>query len=362
MESVIQNIEKTDGIRMTWNIIPVEKYSHTKSNIPLAFLYSPSLEVPQIETDPIFCQNLNCRSILSPYNNIENNSWTCFFCKRRNFIKSEIKDFGSLPSTVEYISKQLSTNVVYFILLDICYFDDERQKLGVDAVINTLKGLPEECIVGFITFGTNVELYDLSNQEIRKTYLFSGRKEYETIKNKTFTKCFSRKNEAIELIHQLISKKDPFPVLKGYRQIRCTGAALSLAHAISTEHPIVKYMIFTQGPCTMGPGTIASLSLSDNIRSYDDILRGKSIYSKNAADFYSKLAKKIAENGHSVDILATTLYDVGIYEMRSLTDLTGGMIVMAQDFNYEIYNSSCIKNRNTGFNAKLNTREYLRIK
>lgn len=350
MESIIQDIEKKDGIRMTWNILPIQKQDYSKQPVPLAFLYSPSIECPQIESEPIFCLNSQCRSIFSPYNTVENNTWTCLFCKRRN-LTNNIPQIEA--TTVEYVIKESNITPVFFILLDLCYFDDERQKLAIDAVTTTIKSLPDDCLIGFMTFGTNIELYDLKSKEIRKTYLFSGKREYENLRNKAFSSCFTNKNDSLEFVSELITKRDPFPVLKGYRQIRCTGSALSLAHSISTEFTIVKYLIFTQGPCTLGPGTIASMCLSDGVRSYNDILRGKSIYSKSASEFYLKLGQKIFASGHSVDILSTTLYDVGIYEMRPLTDLTGGIIIMAQDFNYEIYISSCLKNRNTGFGAKI---------
>lgn len=138
---------------------------------------------------------------------------------------------------------------------------------------------------------------------------------------------------------------DPFPTVNGNRKIRCTGASLSLVKSILTplNNRPVKYLLFTQGPCTLGPGTICSISLKEGIRSYTDILHGKSLYYSAASAFYTKLASQIAAIGHSIDIFAATLYDVGIYEMKSLAHNTGGLIIMAQDFNRSVYLSSIYK-------------------
>lgn len=46
----------------------------------------------------------------------------------------------------------------------------------------TLSLLPEEALVGLITFGTNVMVHELGFAECPKSYVFKGSKEYAAVK------------------------------------------------------------------------------------------------------------------------------------------------------------------------------------
>lgn len=46
----------------------------------------------------------------------------------------------------------------------------------------TLSLLPEECMVGLITFGTNVMVHELGFADCPKSYVFRGSKEYAPVK------------------------------------------------------------------------------------------------------------------------------------------------------------------------------------
>lgn len=366
----------------------MEKTEYSRQSVPIACLYSPRKDTRLLDYEPIFCHSQNCRAVLNPYCGINFNThdWTCVFCNKRNILPNHYKDINNenlVPeiveanSTIEYLmGRESSFPPVFFIMLDIGFFDEERGITAVEAALTIFENLPKDSMVGFLTFGTNIELYDLSSNVVRKTYLFSGKKEYSTSslgnllkikgkENNVINKFVMKKSISQPLFLEILNdiKSDPFPILNGYRQVRCTGSALSFAYSVLGgifQDTAVKYFLLTQGPCTFGPGTVASISLKEGIRSYNDILRGKANYQKSATEFYTKLAEQMSASGHSVDILATTLYDIGIYEMRALPDMTGGIIVMAQDFNRSVYLSSCQKNIrssdgiiNSVFNAKL---------
>lgn len=388
MEETLREIEKRDGVRMTWNVWPIQKTEYTKQAVPIACLYSPRRDAVQLSYEPVFCQAPACRAILNPYCtvNFQTQDWCCAFCRKRNLLPAHYKDITPsdlVPelveenTTVEYLlNREVPLPPVFFIILDTCFFDEERRRLAVDTVRSVFSALPEDALVGLVAFGTNIELYDLSSTKVRITYSFSGKKEYtaESLARLAGTKrkeggvvnrFLMRKSDCSALFHEILEEVrcDPFPVMTGCRQVRCTGSALSFASAVlgsAFQDTAVKYFLFTQGPCTFGPGTVAAVSLSESIRSYTDILRDKALYCKSASAFYARLGKAISSQGHSVDILAATLYDVGIYEMRPLVEATGGLVVMAQDFNRDVYLSSCLKSvQSTGgamdvvFNAKM---------
>ena len=58
---------------------------------------------------------------------------------------------------------------------------------------------------------------------------------------------------------------------------------------------------------------------------------------KKAIKHYDGLAKRAAENGHAVDIYSCALDQTGLLEMKALTNLTGGFMVMGDSFNSALF-------------------------
>ncbi|EPR78651.1 SEC23 protein [Spraguea lophii 42_110] len=371
MEETIKEIETIDGVRMTWNVIPNKKTKIDDFIVPVACLYTPLQGEPTLlDYEPVFCTS--CRAILNPFSeiNYEKRDWTCPLCSKRNMLPNHYREISSddLPpelisdnTTVEYIlTKEANFPPVFVFLIDICTFDEERHKLLMESVKVTFDNLLDDSLVMLVTFGTNIELYDFDS-EIKSTYLFSGgvsyqKNIYEKITGKKETKdhlllgkFIKKKSLVKDYFTRTIEalKQDLFPIADGKRPIRCSGSTISFGVSMAENmfsDTALKFFLFTEGPCTFGPGTIASLSLKDVIRSGDDILKGRSIYTKPAQEFYNGLAKRMSENGYSIDIICATLYDVGLFEMKALTDQTGGIIIMAQDFDSNVLLSSCRKN------------------
>ncbi|WUR02275.1 protein transport protein SEC23 [Vairimorpha necatrix] len=104
----------------------------------------------------------------------------------------------------------------------------------------------------------------------------------------------------------------------------------------------VKYLLFTQGACTYGPGTVTSIKFKEKGKN-DHVDENDTSYNKSATKYYSDLGNRIMDLGHSLDILACTIEDIGINHLEKLCSLTGGFLIMAQDFNGEVYSSSCKK-------------------
>jgi protein transport protein SEC23 len=159
-------------------------------------------------------------------------------------------------------------------------------------------------------------------------------------------------------------QKDPWPVANDKRALRCTGVALSVAIGLmetSFQNSGGRIMLFAGGPATEGPGMVVGPDLRDTMRSHHDIDRDNIKYYKKAHKFYESLAKRAAHNGHIVDIFAGFPDQVGLLEMRSLSNSTGGHMILTDIFTSSMYKQSFLRvfdkddqdNLLMGFNASL---------
>ncbi len=83
-----------------------------------------------------------------------------------------------------------------------------------------------------------------------------------------------------------------------------------------------RVMLFCGGPATEGPGMVVSSELRERIRSHHDIDKDNAKYYKRAIKFYETMAKRAAGNGHTIDVFAGCLDQVGFLEMKGLANLT----------------------------------------
>lgn len=88
-EEYIQQNEDRDGVRLTWNVWPSSRIEASRLVVPLACLYQPIKErpdLPPIQYDPVLCTRNNCRAILNPYCQVDYRAklWVCNFCFQRN--------------------------------------------------------------------------------------------------------------------------------------------------------------------------------------------------------------------------------------------------------------------------------------
>ena len=66
---------------------------------------------------------------------------------------------------------------VFLFVVDTCVDEEELAHLR-DALQQTLNLLPEDALVGLITFGTLVHVHELGFTDCPKSYVFRGEKEY----------------------------------------------------------------------------------------------------------------------------------------------------------------------------------------
>ena len=140
-------------------------------------------------------------------------------------------------------------------------------------------------------------------------------------------------------------RMDPWPAEAGQRPQRCTGVAVSAAVSLletNFANTGARVMLFTAGPCTVGPGQMVSRDKEEAMRSHSDLEKesANTKYSKKAQKHYAAVAKRAVAAGHVVDIFACALDQVGLMEMRPLLERTGGYTVMSESFTGNIFKQS----------------------
>lgn len=141
-------------------------------------------------------------------------------------------------------------------------------------------------------------------------------------------------------------QRDPWPVANDKRPLRCTGVALSVAVGLletSYANTGARIMLFAAGPSTEGPGMVVGPELREPIRSHHDIERDNIKYYKKATKFYDNMAKRTSHNGHIIDIFAGCLDQVGLLEMKSLANTTGGHMILTDSFTSSMFRQSFVK-------------------
>eukprot|EP01027_Heterolobosea_sp_BB2_P019598 GEZU01027552.1.p1 GENE.GEZU01027552.1~~GEZU01027552.1.p1 ORF type:complete len:670 (-),score=209.29 GEZU01027552.1:37-2046(-) len=379
--------EATDGVRWSWNILPATRLEASRMVVPTGALYTPLKAIeglPLLQYDPVVCKT--CRGVLNPYCRVDYHGsklWICPFCYSRNQFPPHYADIDEQNrpaelyeqyTTVEYILQgRVAPPPVFIYVVDTCLSDDELDALR-DSLLMSLNLLPDNAIVGLITFGTTVQIYELGYPDCNKAYVFSGTKELavQQIQDQLglrppfgagaqgrapppslsganqqatgasrflqpLSECeFTLTNIIEELQH------DPWIVPSDSRSCRCTGAALSAAISLlESTYPNTgaRIMMFLGGPCTVGPGMVVETKLADQIRLHNDLKTNSSSarHFKNAVKYYQGLTQRAVNAGHAIDIFACNLDQVGVLEMKSCTDETGGVLFITEAFSEPIF-------------------------
>ncbi|VAH94099.1 unnamed protein product [Triticum turgidum subsp. durum] len=327
-------LEARDGVRMTWNVIPGTKQDAASCVVPVSAMYTPlnpNPAIPVLPYAPLRCRI--CRSILNPFSVADFGSkmWLCPFCFQRNHFPQQYSAVSqsNLPTelypeccTVEYMAAAEAGPVsppVFLFVVDTCMIEEEIGYLK-SALAQAVELLPDHSLVGFITFGTYVQVHELGFGLLPKSHVFKGTKE---------------------LIEEL--QKDPWPVSADQRASRCTGAALSVAASllgICVPGSGGRIMAFIGGPSTEGPGSIISKPLSDPIRSHKDLDKGSAPLYNKAVKFYEEIGSQLVHQGHVLDLFACALDQVGVAEMKVAVERTGGIVVLAESFGHSVFKDS----------------------
>ncbi len=285
-------------------------------------------------------------------------------------------------TTVEYElqSVQPSGPPVFLFVVDTCLDEEELAHLR-DALQQIFNLLPEEALVGLITFGTLVNVHELGFHDCPKSYVFRGDKEYSSQKVQDMLNIAPTRgggagqqqaqqqggvnaaggrqsaigryllpaSECTFALEQVLQdlQKDPWPVEAGNRVQRASGAALSVAIGLLESSNIPKQgsriMTFVAGPSTIGNGKIVNLSKKESIRGHTDLAKSQAPLHKPAVEYYTNLSNRAMAIHSVVDVYACSLDQTFALEVRHLVARTGGMIVLADKFNQSVFRESLRK-------------------
>jgi len=392
--------EALNGARMSWNIWPSTRLDATRIVVPLGCLYTPlkaTENLQLLEYNPVICRGRDCGAVLNPccFVDFHSKSWTCPFCVQRNAFPQHYAEHiteVNLPaellpmcSTIEYIIPQtVCTPPVFLLMLDIAVIEEELDQ-AKDSLQQSLAMMPQNALVGFITFGAMVYVHELASTTLPKAYAFRGTKEYSA-QQVAYQLGFGKNqvqgagtqaagrflmpvSECEFALNSLLDDltRDAWP-LGGHdrRPFRCTGSALSVAVGlIESTYPqsSARVVVVVGGACNMGPGAVVGEELKETIRSHLDLQRDNdnAKYTKKALKYYTTLASRAVSAGFAVDFFACSLDQVGLYEMKVVADKTGGYMVMSDSFSMSVFKDSFRKMfdcdeqgyLNLGFNGKL---------
>ncbi|XP_010278785.1 PREDICTED: protein transport protein SEC23-like isoform X2 [Nelumbo nucifera] len=381
------DLEAHDGIRMPWNVFPGTKQEAASCVVPVSAIYTPLKPFPNMPVlpySPLRCRT--CRSVLNPFSTVDymGQIWICPFCFQRNHFPPHYASISqdNLPpdlfpqyTTIEYEAPTDKTAVppVFLFVVDTCIIEEELGFLK-SALLQAIDLVPDDSLVGFITFGTYVHVHELGFGLIPKTYVFKGSKEISQDQILEHMKFFAKKPKPITgvtsasgprdgLTAESIARfllpasecefaltsvleelqKDPWPVQADQRAIRCTSTALSVATSLlgaCVPGSGARIMAFIGGPSTEGPGAIVSKSLSEPIRSHKDLDKDSAPFYQKAVKFYEALSKQLVNQGHVLDLFVCALDQVGLAELKVAVERTGGLVVLAESFGHSIFKDS----------------------
>uniref|UniRef100_A0A2N9F8U0 Protein transport protein SEC23 n=1 Tax=Fagus sylvatica TaxID=28930 RepID=A0A2N9F8U0_FAGSY len=344
-------LEAQDGVRMAWNVIPGTKQEAINCVVPISAIYTPIKTFPNLALlpySPLRCRT--CRSVLNPFAIVDfvAKIWICPFCFQRNHFPpnySSISD-DNLPgelfpqyTTIEYVQEQQQqVSPVFLFVVDTCIIEEEMGYLK-SALSQALNLLPDNSLVGLITFGTLVHVHELGFAQISKTYVFKGSKDVskdqllehlnffakkpkpttgviagarDGLSSESISRFLLPKAECEFALNSVLEElqKDPWGVPADQRSTRCTSTALSIAASLlgaCVPGSGARIMAFIGGPSTEGPGSIVSKNLSEPIRSHKDLDKDSAPLYHKAVKFYEGLSKQLVHQGHVLDLFACAL-------------------------------------------------------
>ncbi|KAL3582521.1 hypothetical protein D5086_016853 [Populus alba] len=358
-------LEAIEGLRWSWNAWPTTKNQVSSLVIPLSIMCTPlmqSTELPILTYDPLICTR--CAAVLNPYARVDYQSriWVCPFCYNRNPFPISYSGIGetNLPAelfptynTVEYKIDKVDSKFRSNLHLGYGWsngFSSSNVSLSSMMSAGTPRSiggagaggeLPENALVGLITFDAMVRVYDLGFSDCSRVVVFHGGREVSSEQTQQFLGIYSAKQQQQQLGKSPVIQKLGFllpvsecefnittaieeicslaVVMPGHRPQRCTGAAISVALGLLEGCSVntgSRIMIFTSGPATLGPGIVVDSDLSNAIRTHGDLINGHASYYSKSCSFYNQLSQRLSDASVVLDLFACSLDQVGAAELK----------------------------------------------
>ncbi|XP_057959560.1 protein transport protein SEC23 G isoform X2 [Malania oleifera] len=344
------------------NTFPRSYVGISETNLPAELFPTYSTVEYQIGkkySKPCSTSNSNSNLTYGPSSNLNvNHNWS-------NGLSSSSLSLSSLMSSSSLVSSFSSSSLsgidsrgfgpAFVFVVDICSANEELRTLKNELLL-VVSQLPENAMVGLITFDSMVHVHDLGFSDCSRVVVFHGERELSSDKIREFlgihhtkqhqqlgktpaiqkqgfllpvSDCEFNITTAIEEIHSSTH------VMPGHRPQRSTGAAISAAVGLLEGHLAntgSRVMVFTSGPATLGPGIIVNSNLSNAIRTHRDLIGGHAPYYGKSCSFYKKLSQRLSDASIVLDLFACSLDQVGAAEMRVPIESSGGFMMLGESF------------------------------
>ena len=231
--------------------------------VPLAAVITPlkssaAHTVPEVRTAPSKCKQ--CRAVANSFclvnHTASSSSWTCVFCRSRNLLSCPpdqmSAEFTEGVNTVEYLLPASPGRAPTFIFIVDVATNAEELQGEKESLLATIPRLPPGSLVGLITLGKYVTVWDLGSGGVNSTVFTGlpagGTYSVDTVRDYLSIKRAGRGGddglqgrvlvggaEAQPAIVSILEDltPDPWAVKPRLRQMRSTGASLEVAVGIA---------------------------------------------------------------------------------------------------------------------------------
>ena len=361
---------------MSWNIIPANAVDLQRYIIPCGIHYTPLKAIENmklLDYEPVKCKT--CKSVLAPTFQLDfrAKAWICPFCNNKNAFPKEYAQHitpENLPmellqtsSTIEYkLNVKESKYPVFFFIIDTSIVENELNELK-ETIQSTLSMIPPECEIGVITYGTMCNLLEIGFTDFPKMFVFKGDKQYSStdiitqlglvnkndprVQASSVKKYFMSLSDCEFSLNSFLDDLFPDPFPQGFeeRKASCLGLALNVAvtllETLHNNQPS-RIFLFAGNACNSGMGKIVNLSLKETIRNYLDFEKrnNNTKHFKDAVNFYKTIAERALKSNQIIDIFSCCLNQTGLYEMKYITEKTGGLMVSTDSFSTNVFKES----------------------
>lgn len=251
-------------------------------------------------------------------------------------------------------SSRRGVGPAFVFVVDTCVAEEELGALKNELLL-AVEQLPENALVGLVSFNSMVSVHDLGFSECSRVVLFHGQREISSEQTQQFlglnrtkqqhlgktpaiqkqgfllpvSECEFNVTTAIEEIHSSTQ------VVRGHRPLRCTGTAILAALGL-LEGCLVntgsRIMVFTSGPATLGPGIVVDSDLRNTIRTHRDLINGQAPYYSKSSSFYKRISQRLSDASIVLDFFACSLDQVGAAELKDPVESSGGFMMQGESF------------------------------
>ncbi|CAL5413432.1 unnamed protein product [Camellia sinensis] len=264
----------------------------------------------------------------------------------------------------------------FVFVVDVCTPEEELRVLKNELLL-VVSQLPENALVGLVTFDSMVSVHDLGFAECLRVVVLHGERELSSDQTKKLLGIHHPKQQ---LGKALANQKQGFllpvsecefnittsiedihtssQVIPGHRRQRSTGAAISAAVGLLEGCSIntgSRILVFTSGPGTVGPGMIVNSDFGHSIRTHRDLNSGHAANYRKSSRFYKQLSQRLMNSSIVLDLFACSLDQVGAAELSAAIESSGGFMMLGESFESEQF-KKCLRhlfNRDEEGNLKM---------